>query len=69
MYLFDTHTHFFDSAFDEDREEKIKGLLFASPEEVRDAFRRLADYAKKARHRSLITGNTPDKASGIVLPV
>ena len=55
--------------FDEDREEKIKGLLFASPEEVRDAFRRLADYAKKARHRSLITGNTPDKASGIVLPV
>ncbi len=55
--------------FDEDREEKIKGLLFASPEEVRDAFRRLADYAKRNVRRSLITGNTSDRKSGIMLPV
>ncbi|MBQ7158558.1 MAG: insulinase family protein [Treponema sp.] len=55
--------------FDEDREEKVKGLLFATPEEVRDSFRRLAAFAKQRAHRSIITGNNADVKSGIVLPV
>ncbi len=55
--------------FDEDREKKIKNLLSATPEEVRDAFRRLAGYVKKGAHRSLITGKADGQKSVIVLPV
>ena len=53
---------------DEDRAEKVRHILFATPEEIQAAFERLAKFSKIQAHRSVITGNA-DGQGGIVLPV
>lgn len=53
---------------DDDRAEKVRNILFATPEEIQAAFKRLTDFAKAGRRRSVITGESAGRG-GIVLPV
>ncbi|MBQ6781284.1 MAG: insulinase family protein [Treponema sp.] len=53
---------------DDDREAKIRALLFATPEDVQKAFKRLLQFVRQKKRRSLITGAS-DTTDGIMLPV
>ena len=53
---------------DEDRKEKVRAILFATPEDMQETFRRFLQFTKKKKSRAMITGGS-DETGGIVLPV